>query len=110
MPSSRLSLIIAVALAQTVIHAPIASAGDLTPAEVRQSIEAGVRFIKGRQNPNGSWPDITQLGGVTALATLALINAQVPVNDPAIQRALRTLEDVPNQFTYTVALKIAVFA
>ena len=110
MPSSRLSLIIAVALAQTVIHAPIASAGDLTPAEVRQSIEAGVRFIKGRQNPNGSWPDITQLGGVTALATLALINAQVPVNDPAIQRALRTLQDVPNQFTYTVALKIAVFA
>lgn len=110
MPSPKSILIPALVWVLMGVRASAAHAGDLTPAEVRQSITAGVRYIKESQKPDGSWPDLTQMGGVTALATLALLNAQVPVNDPVIQRALRSLEGVPNEFTYTVALKIGVFA
>lgn len=90
------------------------SPGDLraavTPEEVRQSIQAGVKYIKSRQTDDGSWPDTSQPGGITALATLALIQAQVPLKDPSVAGGLEYLKRVRNEYTYTVALKIAVFA
>ena len=49
-------------------------------------------------------------GGVTALATLALIQAQVPLNDPSVSRGIDYLQRVRDEFTYTVALKVSVFA
>ena len=110
MPSSRRIFAVLLVVVLPGPGATAARAQRLTPAEVRTSIDAGVRFIKGRQTPDGSWPDLSQMGGVTALATLALLNAQVPVDDDNVKRALGYLEGVPNRFTYTVSLKIAVFA
>jgi len=92
------------ATATAVVHAAV------TPEEVRQSIQSGVKYIKSRQSDDGSWPDTSQPGGVTALATLALIQAQVPLNDPSVARGIAYLLRVRDEFTYTVALKIAVFA
>lgn len=87
-----------------------AARGAITPEEVRQSINSGIKYIKSRQSDDGSWPETSQPGGVTALATLALIQAQVPLNDPAVSAGLAYLERVRDEFTYTVALKVSVFA
>lgn len=89
---------------------PCNARAAITPEEVRQSIQSGVKYIKSRQSDDGSWPDTSQPGGITALATLALIQAQVPLKDPSVAGGLEYLKRVRNEYTYTVALKIAVFA
>lgn len=83
---------------------------EIAPSQVRSAIEKGVDYLKTRQNPNGTWgewPD--QPGGVTSLATLALLNAGVPVTDPAIEKALASLRKVPPTATYAVSLQTMVF-
>src|SRR4051812_5388814 len=57
--------------------------GDITADQVRTAIDRGVGFLKRTQNQNGSWPDYGAFpGGVSALCTLALLNAGVPLSDP----------------------------
>ena len=65
---------------------------EIEAEAVRNSIERATEYLKKQQAVNGSWPDHAgQVGGVTALCTLALLNAGVPVEDPSIQRALKHL-------------------
>lgn len=87
-----------------------AGAQDLTPEEVRQSLDAGVRYLKSRQADDGTWPDMSFPGGVTALSVLALLNAGLPLNDPAVARGLDAVERIPLEATYVVSLKTAVLA
>jgi len=84
---------------------------DITPEQVREAIARGVAYLKGRQQRDGSWSEYPgQPGGVTALCTLALLNAGVPADDPAVQRALRYLEQFGKpEKTYAVALRTMVF-
>ena len=60
---------------------------DLTDSDVRQSIERAVTYLKAQQNQRtGGWVEYSeQPGGLTALITLALINAGVEADDPAIR-------------------------
>src|SRR5262245_58928692 len=87
-------------------------AADVTPDEVRQSIDAGVKYLKSRQQAEGNWSETYPhaMGGTTALVTLALLNAQPGAQDPAVARAVGWLAALPNQSTYVVSLKIAVLA
>lgn len=87
----------------------------VTQQEVEQAIRDGIRFVKSQQRGDGSWEDFSHSMrcGTTALATLALLTAGVPPDDPSVSRAL----DYLNQFdavglgkTYTVALQTMVFA
>ena len=75
-----------------------------------------VKYLKDTQDKNGSWEGVVlgevadMKGGVTALATLALLEAGVPSNDPTITKAVEYLLTVKADKTYVVSLKIQVLA
>ncbi len=87
---------------------------DLSAEEVRRAIQDGVKFLERQQQPDGHWEDFTgQPGGVTALCTLALLNAGVEADDPNddhVRRAVHKLELMPELAkTYTRSLQTMVF-
>jgi Domain of unknown function (DUF4159) len=88
-----------------------AADNDIDAEQVRQSIDRGIAYLKSQQNPvNGTWPDHGgQVGGVTALCTLALINCGVPIEDEVIQRSLTYLRTVKPATTYVTSLQTMVF-
>ena len=98
---------------------PVAQAmpDDISPEEVRKAIDGGVRYLKGQQQSNGSFGGFIGHGpaGISALCTLALLNAGVPIDDPDMQKALKFLQtDTPANNsgvqTYTTSLQTMVFA
>src|SRR5262249_52391265 len=59
---------------------------------------------------NGTWPDQpAYTGGITALCTLALLNAGVPADDPKLQKSLKYLRTLPATQTYVASLQTMVF-
>lgn len=88
---------------------PTSALAQITAEDARQSIEQAVTFLKREQRADGTWPDWPgHTGGVTALCTLALLNAGVPPDDPHIQPAinyLRGLKPGPTSTTYATALQ-----
>src|SRR6185295_12154132 len=67
-------------------------------------------FLKREQRPDGSWPDHVPVpGGVTYLATLALLNAGVSPNDPEVKQALAVARRANPSMTYALALQTLVF-
>ena len=106
---NRLLIAAMVCAASFVPLTPTARA-DITADEVRQAIEQGVAYLKQQQHTDGRWSDWPgKDGGVTALCTLALLNAGVPPEDPTIQRALGWLRARRLKDTYTVSLQTMVF-
>lgn len=84
---------------------------EVTAEQVRQAIDRGVNYLVTQQRRDGSWDDgVGYPGGVSALCTLALLNAGVEPGDPKIQNALKHLRSYEPQFTYVVALQTMVFA
>ncbi len=76
---------------------------------VQSGIKKGVSFLRGVQRQNGSWevqgsPEGYE-GGSSALALVALLNAGVPKNDPAITRGLNYLRALDSPKTYVRALQ-----
>ncbi len=96
-------------LAIALVVAPVTA--QVTDREVRQAIEQGVEFLKSQQDKmRGGWPEHpAQPGGLSALCTLALLNAGVPVTDPAMAKALDYVRsfDKPDM-TYSTALRTMV--
>lgn len=83
---------------------------DLDAAEVRAAIDRGIHWLKSQQKVDGSWPEWTGFpGGVTSLATLALLQSGVDPSDEHVQSALRYLRTMEPQRTYTTALQTMVF-
>ena len=78
----------------------------VTPEQVRQAIDRGVDYLLKQQRRDGSWPPYANYdGGTTAMCTLALLNAGVPVDDANMQKALEQLRSLPPSKTYVVALQ-----
>src|SRR5579884_1957281 len=83
--------------------------------KVRKGIDRGVAFLRKQQSPQGNWEGIVlnfladMDGGSTALVTLALLNCGVKPEDPAVQKALDYLSNLPPRKTYVVALQNLVF-
>ena len=100
-----------VAVAANTSHAAVQPPPGITPQQVRKAIDDGVAFLKRSQRKaDGSWGEYqTQAGGMTALVTLALLTAGTPVDDPAIEAALRYLERIHPKTTYATALQTLVF-
>lgn len=73
-----------------------------------------VEFLKKQQDKNGTWEGMVlnlladMEGGVTALAALSLLEAGVPANDPAVEKALAYLVRLEPQKTYVVSLQTQV--
>ncbi|MEX0819091.1 MAG: DUF4159 domain-containing protein [Pirellulaceae bacterium] len=86
-------------------------AGELTDAEVRNAIQRGTTFLKSEQKSNGHWTEHSiYVGGVTALATLALLNSGEDVKSPAIQKALDYLRSLGEPSTvYATSLQTMAF-
>lgn len=101
--------ILAIILAVALLPAR-GAAQDLTADQVRLAIDRGIAFLSRQQKPNGGWDEYQlQQGGVTALCTLALLNAGVESDDDRIQRALRYLREIEPQHTYAASLQTMVF-
>src|SRR5262245_28074412 len=86
-------------LAITVLMAalPRSARGEITAAQVKESIEEGCKFLEKQQNPDGNWPEYEgEPGGLTALCTLALLNSGRTKEDPHVAKALAYLERKSN--------------
>jgi hypothetical protein len=88
---------------------------DRKQPDAEPAIEAGVRFLKTQQRPDGSWADVDSEAhtGATSLATLALLSAGEPVSSTTITSALRFLRNFGPELlksTYAVSLQTMVFA
>ena len=91
------------------ICVPTAQA-EIDAATVQRSIDRGVAFLRKIQTKNGGWQEFQGHScGQSSLCTLALLNAGVSKDDPAIVRAMQYLRNIePNQ-TYSVALQTLVY-
>ncbi len=79
---------------------------DITPEQVRSAINKSVAYLKREQKPNGSWQEYTsQVGGVSALCTLALLNAGVEPDEEHMKRALGFLRKLEARSTYVTSLQ-----
>src|SRR2546421_49948 len=82
---------------------------DITPQQVEDAIEKGIKALKAMQDRNGVYPGDALLGGNTALATLALLSCDLPPDDPNVASGLAVLRDLPPKDTYVVALQTMCF-
>ena len=91
-----------------------ANAQPLNAQQVRKSIERGVNYLLSKQDGKGQWRGTLENGfpqGLTALTTLALLNAGVEPDHPQMAKAIETLiSRVPNDrlMTYVCALRLMV--
>jgi hypothetical protein len=73
-----------------------------------------MRFLREQQKKDGSWEGTgflaSMTGGQTALVALALLEAGVPANDPAIAKAVEYLLALKPEKTYVVSLQAQVLA
>lgn len=115
MPFGAKFAFVAVVLA-VVAAAPAAAQlrGDdepLDPGRVLASIDRAVGFLKRQQNRRGGWDDgPANPGGVSSLATLALLEAGIEPDDKSVKAALEYLRQFPPKDTYVVALQTMALA
>ena len=119
----RPPVIALVALAVVFTCALLLVPGTLAPAadrpkeplvkRVEQAIEQGKQYLLKQQTRQGDWERDAvanaRPGGCTALALLALLNAGVLADHPAIQRGLAYLREVKPRDTYVVGLQTMVY-
>ena len=84
--------------------------------DVAAAREKAIAYLKKQQSPEGNWEGIALTfladmdGGATALVTLALLEARVPPDDPAVKKAVEYLAKLPPKKTYVVSLQTQVLA
>jgi hypothetical protein len=112
----RICLPLIAILGCLVIAAPARAQGKATLADrVHTSINKGVRYLLNQQWPEGDWEKVegyaNHVGGITALATLALLNAGVPDADrPRVEKALTYLRGLEVNSVYARALQTMALA
>lgn len=102
---------------------PVAPPDDVKKSneEFQKTVDAArekaVKFLKAKQDKDGSWEESASKhiaefyeGGTTALVTLALLEAGVPANAPAIAKAVAYLLPLRREKTYVVSLQTQVLA
>ncbi|HVX12653.1 MAG TPA: M56 family metallopeptidase [Pirellulales bacterium] len=89
---------------------PSAPAQLEQPTIIDQAIDRAVAFLIAEQRADGSWPDpVGYRGGISALCTLALIEAGIKPDAPSVQAALAFLRPIRPSMTYSTALQTVVF-
>ncbi len=106
---ARRAVITILTVLTVVSHLPTAHA-DVDPASVQRAIDRGVEYLKKSQNDRGGWSEFrNQSCGLSALCTLALLNAGVDRDDPDLVGALRYLRGFSPDETYSVSLQTLVY-
>ncbi|MBL4850202.1 MAG: hypothetical protein JKY65_32135 [Planctomycetes bacterium] len=112
MTQRSLSLILTAAL---LLGAAGPARGDeIDPTALEASIERGLKWLSGLQQPDGSFklpPNRESLEtgfpmGFSALATLTLLKCGTPPNDPRIVKAFQHLYTLPLRKTYSVSVLV----
>jgi len=110
------SMLVALAMA---VAAPVPK-DDKLDKELQEKVDTArvkaIKFLKEKQDKQGGWESVVlghisgMKGGATALVALALLEAGVPANDPAVAKAVEYLLEVTPEKTYVVSLQTQVFA
>ena len=76
------------------------------PRGIDEAIQRGVTFLKSQQVQNGTWnhPQI----GATALAGLTLLECQVPLEDPAVQKTASAVRGACVDLKQTYSLSLVI--
>lgn len=89
---------------------PAATYADVDAAKVNRAIDRGITYLRKSQNERGDWDEYPgHVCGLSSLCTLALLNAGVSRDDPAIKRAMNYLRATVADDTYSVALQTLVY-
>jgi hypothetical protein len=104
-------------LCAMLVGAPVPKEADERfEKSVNAAREKAIEFLRKNQNKDGNWEDVVPQflagmeGGVTALATLGLLEAGVPPDDAAITKAVDYLLKLAPSKTYIVSLQTQVLA
>lgn len=112
--SRSLHILISLFAVPALAFALVAAAPDDLEKQRKEAIKKGVEFLKAKQQ-NGHWEDGIGLamgpnqGGVTALATLALLEAGESPDSPTLKAALDYLTKQEPKSTYATALQTLAF-
>ena len=85
---------------------------ELSAEKVARAIEKGVDFLVRKQKPGGEWVrNGAHPGGITALCTLALLNAGLEPDHLVVKRSLKRLDgiDIERSSVYSVSLMTMVY-
>lgn len=110
-PNRSISRWLAFLLAGVILPAtaPLVHA-DIDAITVQRSIDRGVEYLRKSQTQRGGWREYSGYNcGLTALCTLAWINAGVSRQDPDVVRAMEYLRTFPPEDVYSVSLQTLVF-
>jgi hypothetical protein len=113
LPAALLALLAFISPAHA---APPPDDEQVAVAKVNKAIDAGVQYLRLSRKPNDQWESfllnlaIEMRGGITALATLAMLNSGVRGDDPDVVSALNFLRGIEQKRTYAVALITMAFA
>lgn len=96
-----------------------------TPEQVQKAIEKAKDWLYKQQNPKGTWervekpvpngekgnadPDARQWGGLTSLATYALLAAEESPQAPKLQNAISFLKTAPIEGIYATGMRCQVW-
>src|SRR5258706_8918955 len=92
-----------------------AVAGHATPEQVQIAIERAQQYLLAHQLPDGSYEpgralaNHSQLGGVTALATYALLASEIPSSEEHVAAAVAYLKSINTVGTYALGLRSQVW-
>jgi hypothetical protein len=88
---------------------PIAAGVDAK--RINQAIAKGVEYLKGQQQNDGSWPALGSQEhrlGYAAFAGLALLECDVPPNDPQMRRTANLIRDNARNISMTYEVATAI--
>jgi len=102
------------ALATVLVRQDVAIAqgdpSDISAQQVREALNKGIAYLKQQQKVDGAWDDwLGQAGGISALCSLAMLNAGIDPSDPQMQKALTYLRKIKPERTYVTSLQTMVF-
>jgi hypothetical protein len=106
----RLSLLLILTAATVLVPLSNNSDAAVDAAAVQRSIDRGIAYLRKSQSQRGGWEEFAgQSCGLSALCTLALSNAGVVKDDPAMVQSMRYLRSFEPNETYSVALQTLVY-
>ena len=98
-----------------------AAAGAVSPSAVKEAMERGVKYLYSVQKPDGTWEEAAdkaaaeskatggQWGGVTALATYALLAAGESPKEEHLAKAIAFLQKAELRGVYATGLRCQVW-